>query len=69
MYAGARLLLVFNTHVEPQCIVGVGAAAVRSHLLQENSNVLSLEKDGGSEGKQEETGEKKRWLQVELVSL
>lgn len=29
----------------PQCIVGVGAAE-RSHLLQDNSNVLSPEKEG-----------------------
>lgn len=35
----------------PQCIVGVGAAE-RSHLLQDNSNVLSPEEEGGREEKQ-----------------
>lgn len=56
VYAGAMLLLVFNTHVGPQCIVGVGAAE-RSHLLQDKSNVLSPEKEGRrqeNEGKQSE---------------
>ena len=60
MYAGAMLLLVFNSHMGPQCIVGVGVAE-RSHLLQDNSNVLSRERmmegdrDGGKKKERRET--------------
>lgn len=41
----------------PQCIVGVGAAE-RSHLLQDNSNVLSPEEEGGREEKQKKRKER-----------
>lgn len=43
MYAEAMLLPVFNAHMEPQCTVGVGVAE-HSHLLQDNSNILSRER-------------------------
>lgn len=56
MYAEAMLLLVFNSHMGPQCIVGVGVVEC-SHLLQDNSEVLSRERT--SEGGGAKTGKKK----------
>lgn len=50
MYAEAMLLLVFNSYVGAQCIVGVGVAE-RSHLLQGNSYVLSLERTSEGDGR------------------
>lgn len=38
VYAEAMLLLVFHSHMGPQCIVGVGVVE-RSHLLQDNSYI------------------------------
>lgn len=55
MYAEAMLLLVFNSHMGPQCIVGVGVVEC-SHLLQDNSEVLSRERT--SEGGGAKTGNK-----------
>lgn len=49
-YAEAMLLLVFNSYVGAQCIVGVGVAE-RSHLLQGNSYVLSLERTSEGDGR------------------
>lgn len=42
----------------PQCIVGVGAAEP-SHLLQDNSNVLSPEEEGGREEKESKNKKRK----------
>lgn len=49
VYAEATLLPLFYSHVKPQCIVGVGVAE-HSHLLQDNSNVLSRERERGKRG-------------------
>lgn len=46
VYAQAMLLPVFDAHMGPQCIVGEGVAE-RSHLLQNNRDVLSHERKDG----------------------
>lgn len=55
------LLLVFNSHIGPGCIVGVGVAE-RSHLLRDNGDVLSRERksERWRETEKEEVSEKRK---------